>query len=159
MELNKACAYYIAFLRSIYLVHQSNHWMAKGDNFYGNHLLLERIYKTAQEDVDAAAEKFVAFFGAGFLNMSAQGKIIETLMKKYQSNSMSSSLEIEQDFLKFAEEFYKKIKDQKNFSLGLDDLLCAVSNSRETAVYLLKQALSSKNKIAKRISEFKKIAQ
>ena len=36
----------LAALNAASFVHHTNHWQSKGKNFYGNHLLLGRIYES-----------------------------------------------------------------------------------------------------------------
>ena len=140
-RVEELCCYYIGFLRSVALVHQNHHWLAKGKNFYGNHLLFERIYNSAQKDADLMAEKFVGVFNAECLDLNLQSKIIAKTLDKYSSmDPLKSSLKIETEFLEFCQHFYDVLEDQDALTLGLDDAIMAVSSSREEAVYLLKQA-------------------
>lgn len=140
-RVEELCCYYISFLRSIALVHQNNHWLTKGKNFYGNHLMFEKLYSSAQEDVDTMAEKFVGIFNAECLDLGLQAKIMSKMLVKYSDGDpVKSSLQIELDFLEFCETFYYKLKEEDQLTLGLDDAIMAVSSSREDAVYHLKQA-------------------
>lgn len=140
-RIEELCCYYISFLRSIALIHQNHHWVTKGKNFYGNHLLFEKIYSSAQEDVDLMAEKFVGNFNDDCLDLNMQGKIIAKMLDKYGSGSpIESSLEIETEFLEFSQHFYDTLKKNDALTLGMDDAIMAVSSSREEAVYHLKQA-------------------
>lgn len=143
-SVEELCQYYVAFLRSVSLLHQNNHWQTRGENSYGNHLLFERIYKSSQEDVDLMAEKFIGVFGNDCLNLAAQSQIIAHLLEKYSSDKdlVVSSLNAEKDFIEFAEGFYKTLKAEDKLSLGTDDAIMAVNSNRESAVYLLKQAAS-----------------
>lgn len=140
-RVEELCCYYIAFLRSIALIHQNHHWVTKGKNFYGNHLLFERIYSSAQEDADLMAEKFVGVFNDDCLDLNMQGKLIQKMLDEYgNGDPVDSSLKVENAFLKFAQHFYDSLKENDALTLGLDDAIMAVSSSREEAVYLLKQA-------------------
>jgi hypothetical protein len=140
-RVEELCCYYISFLRSIALVHQNHHWLTKGKNFYGNHLLFERIYNSAQKDADLMAEKFVGVFNAECLDLNLQSKIIAKMLGKYGSmDLLKGSLKIETEFLEFCQHFYDVLDKDGNLTLGLDDAIMSVSSSREEAVYLLKQA-------------------
>lgn len=135
---------YVAFLRALYLIHQNNHWQSKGPNFYSNHLLLQRIYESAAESTDAAAEKAIGLYGNDVVNLSAHTKLAHEIAAKYDSKSddlIKSSLDAEQDFLKFSQKFYDYLKSENEMTLGLDDLIMNVASQREEAVYLLKQAM------------------
>lgn len=140
-RVEELCCYYIALVRSIYLVHQNHHWITKGNDFYGNHLLFERIYKTAADDADLAAEKFIGLFGDEVLDLHMQAQMIGKIMESFSSGDpVASSLKIEKKFLDFTEKFYRIVKEEGKMSLGLDDMIMAIASNREAAVYLLKQA-------------------
>lgn len=131
---------YIAMLRTIALVHHFNHWTAKGSNFYGDHLLFQRIYESALEDLDGAGEKFMGVL-ENCLDYDLQTTLIAKLLNKYKPNNdiVDQSLSIEKDFLKLNKEARACFEKAGKLSLGLDDMLAAISSSREEAVYLLQQ--------------------
>jgi DNA-binding ferritin-like protein len=165
-DIKELSCFYISLLRTIAIVHQSHHWLAMGDNFYGNHLLFDRIYKTAAEDSDLAAEKFIGLFGNSALNLHMQAKIMGKLLEEYTGEDLIQvSMDIENRFLKFSENIYKEIKNDGKLSLGLDDMLMSIASNREGAVYLLQQVLKSpgvdltndKNKMAARVHRLKEI--
>ena len=160
-RVEELCGYYTAFLRCIYLQHQNSHWITNGNDFYGNHLLFERIYKSAAENADLAAEKFIGLFGLDTLDLHAQAQMIGKILAKYSSGMpLDSSLEIEKKFLAFSEKFYEVVEKDGKMSLGLDDMIMHIASDREGAVYLLKQAAGKKDvdipqsesKVAARIS-------
>lgn len=138
---------YVSYLRALYLIHQNNHWQCKGPNFYSNHLLLQRIYESASEQTDMAAEKAIGLFGNEIMNLSAHTKLAYEIAAKYDSKNyqsknphIESSLEAEEDFIKFSQRFYDYLKNNQEMTLGLDDLIMSIANSREEAIYLLKQS-------------------
>jgi DNA-binding ferritin-like protein len=144
-KCQKMASIYLAMLRSIYNIHQNNHWLTKGNDFYGNHLLFKRMYESAQENADLAAEKFIGILGRGSLTHSSQSELISKITKKYgekYSDLLEMSLEIELEFLKFSDEAYNCFEQEGNLTLGLDDMLCAIANKREESIYLLRSALS-----------------
>jgi DNA-binding ferritin-like protein len=143
-RVEELCGYYTALLRSIYLQHQGAHWKTSGNDFYGNHLLFERIYKTAADNADAAAERFIGLFGTDTMNLHSQAQMIGKVLEKHSAGEpLNSSLEIEKRFLDFSQKFYDVVKKEGKMSLGLDDLLMSIASDREAAVYLLKQALGN----------------
>ena len=48
--------------------YHSSHWASMGDDQYANHLLFERLYNAADEDIDPMGEKIRGIFGAGAVN-------------------------------------------------------------------------------------------
>lgn len=141
----KIAALYIATLKSMVLIHQQNHWISKGDYFYGDHLLFERIYDSALENLDTAAEKFIGLFGSECLDYEFQVELLGKVMLKYKNlkdSPAESSLNIEKDFIKLSKEAYNCFEQDGKLTLGLDDMIMAIASEREEAVYLLQQKLS-----------------
>ena len=140
----KIAALYVASLKGMSLIHQQNHWLSKGDAFYSSHLLFERIYNSALENLDLAAEKFVGLFGDQVLNYDLQIDLLHKVLSKYKNlegSPAQMSLAIEKEFITFAQEAYKSFEDDEKLTLGLDDSLCLISSKREEAIYLLQQTL------------------
>lgn len=137
-------ALYIASLRAMALIHQHNHWTTKGVSFYGDHLLFERLYNSALEDLDLAAEKFMGLFGPECLTYSLQAGLLNKVLMKYESvegSPVEMSLTVEKDFIKFSKDAYDCFEKEGKLSLGLDDMIMAIASQREESVYLLQQNL------------------
>jgi len=133
-------AEYVGMLQGLAMVHQTAHWTSKGDNYYGDHLLFDRIYQSVSANIDLAAEKLIGIFGAKFMDPKKHAEYTKTFVDKYDNKDLTErSLEAEIDFLSFSEDLYEKIKENGDLTLGLDDLIMAVASEHETNVYLLKQ--------------------
>lgn len=141
MELTDICCFYVSFLRSLYTIHQNHHWLAKGKNSYGDHLLFERIYQSAQENADLAAEKIVGLFGDECILLEDQNKCMHGIIGKFDQNDdlAGVSLAAEKKFLDFSKSFYDALKKADKLTLGLDDCIMQIASKREEAVYLLQQ--------------------
>ena len=50
-------------LRGAHWSHWTSHWQVKGDNSYGDHQLISRIYEALIEEIDTLAEKIVGMYG------------------------------------------------------------------------------------------------
>lgn len=147
-KCSKVGALYVATLKAMTLIHQHSHWTTKGSNFYGEHLLFMRIYESAQEDLDLAAEKFMGVFGNQCLEYDMQTDLLHKVLLKYsnlEGSPAQMSLEVEQDFIKFSKEAYNCFEDEGKLTLGLDDMIMAIASKREEAVYLLQQNLDGKH--------------
>ncbi len=139
----KASALYVAGLQAISIIHTQNHWITRGPNFYGSHLLFERIYNSALKDMDLAAEKFIGLFGLKCLDYELQVNLLNKALLKYNIPDLTptaKSLKAEKEFIKFSSEYYKLVDQAGLMTLGLDDMILAIASSREEAVYLLQQA-------------------
>jgi len=140
----KIAGLYIATLKAIYIIHQQNHWLSKGADFYGNHLLFQRLYESAQKDVDLAAEKFIGLFGDDCLDLGFQNDLLFKVINRFKglsSDLASSSLKVEKEFLKLSEGAYKAFQDEGSMTQGLDDMILSIASNREESVYLLQQVL------------------
>jgi len=133
---------YVAFLRSLYQLLQNAHWKSKGPEFYGKHLLFERLYTATAETADSAAEKCIGVFG----ELDSCTEIIAELCEKFDAKHfdddfIQSTLKAEQMFLAFSQTIYDQLKEMKAITLGLDDLILSIASQHEVHVYLLKQSL------------------
>jgi DNA-binding ferritin-like protein len=144
-QLSQCAALYVATLKAISLIHQQSHWLCKGDNFYGSHLLFERLYKSALEDLDLAAEKFIGVLGSEVLDYNLQAKLLGKILLTYSNFDAKkpalTCLAIEQDFLKMSEKMFEDFEEDGEMTLGISDMIPAISSNREEAVYLLQQSL------------------
>lgn len=131
----------LAALNAASFVHHTNHWQSKGKNFYGNHLLLGRIYESIEDEYDTLGEKLVAYFDEEAVN---QVKIINRtkfwVEQWNKGDVIEKSIKVEEDLQKLYQKVYDYLKSKKDLSLGLDDYLMASANAHETNLYLLKQA-------------------
>jgi DNA-binding ferritin-like protein len=146
-KCNKIAALYVATLKCMALIHQHNHWTTKGSNFYGDHLLFKRLYESASEDLDLAAEKFIGVLGEEIMNYDFQTELVNKILSKYsnlEGSPKEMSMEVEKDFITFSASAYECLKKEGKMTLGLDDMIMAIASKREESVYLLKQALNGK---------------
>lgn len=140
----KIAALYIATLKALALIHQHSHWLTRGDTFYGDHLLFERLYNSTLENLDLAAEKFIGLMGDACLDYEMQADLLHQVLTKYRNlegSPVEMSLSIEKGFLKLSKDAYEALEAEDKMTLGLDDMIMAIASKREEAVYLLQQTL------------------
>jgi DNA-binding ferritin-like protein len=138
----KIAGLYVATLKALALIHQHNHWTTKGDAFYGDHLLFERLYNATLETLDLAAEKFIGLFGDQAISYDLQADLLHKVLLKYKNlegSPVQLSLAAEKDFIKFSQVAYNGFEDEDKLTLGLDDMLMSIASKHEEAVYLLQQ--------------------
>ena len=132
---------YVAYLRALYQIHQNNHWKTKGDNFYGNHLLFQRLYEETQGMADGAAEKAMGVFGELDVRPETIAQITEKFnADNYKGDTVQSSLNAEKGFQALSRQFYDTLEEAGALSLGWDDAIMANANTSESHIYLLQQA-------------------
>lgn len=141
----------LGMLRHLYLLHQTNHWTASGDPFYGDHLLFQKLYELNLEQIDQVAEKAVGLGSANLVNLHEQLHFVNVLNECYGHKSynlphpgmlVESSLAAELTFLHAMRHVCKSLKDSGLMTHGLDNLLAGIEDSHEGSVYLLKQRSS-----------------
>lgn len=132
---------YLALTRLLAIVFQHSHWKCKGTNFYGNHLLLQRIYGDAAVLVDGVAEKLIGVWGNDALQHSNQLSIMASAFEAFSGDDpMENALGVTELFLEFSDDMYNRLKEMNELTLGVDDMIMANASKVEEFAYLLKQA-------------------
>lgn len=144
MKSAELLSLYVTFLRALYHIHQNAHWKTSGENFYGNHLVFQRLYEATQENADMAAEKTIGLYN-GLLDMPEKFSTICSQFNadNFDNNYALASLKAEQAFLQFSQLVYDQLKSSGAITLGLDDMIMAIASKSEVHVYLLKQIKST----------------
>jgi len=139
---------HLKFLASI---HQNHHWTAKGDPYYGDHLLFERVYSSIPEEIDAIAEKAIGLGTPSNVDLALQTSQLNRLVQGYgvmqtipQPTELAKrSLAAEQHFLRVVAHLVDSMKEMGTLTRGLDNLLAGIEDKHEGHVYLLKQRCRS----------------
>jgi DNA-binding ferritin-like protein len=138
----------LAGLRSSYISHQTSHWQVKGPMFYGDHTMMERIYKSVVDEIDTLAEKIVAKFGPEAVDCCEQIDMIADNVHwsddKCNGDPVLRALVVEESLQKMFEKSYNDLKGMRELSLGMDDFIMSASNNHESNVYLLRQRLQNR---------------
>jgi DNA-binding ferritin-like protein len=136
----------LACLRAQYWMYQQSHWQVMGPEYYGNHLLFERLYESVVKQVDTLAEKMVAMYGADAVDAMDLGAKFEAWLRRWDAKDClhMRGLMAEQDFQSAAQRVYEALGERGDLTLGMDDFLMATANEHETNEYLLRQVLRSK---------------
>lgn len=147
-KCSKVAALYVATLKAMTLIHQHSHWTTGGRIFYGDHLLFMRIYESAQENLDQAAEKFIGLQFEGVMDYDYQNELLSKVLSKYSKldgSPLEMSLAIEKEFVAFSKGAYECFEAEGKMTLGLDDMIMAIANKREESIYLLQQTLKGQS--------------
>ena len=76
----------LAVLRALQFMHLTAHWISKGNAYYGDHLLFERLYGGMGEEIDGLAEKLVAMHGAEAVCPKCQSKLMANIVASQAEN-------------------------------------------------------------------------
>jgi DNA-binding ferritin-like protein len=143
----------LVHLRYLNMTHQTHHWIAKADAFYGDHQLFDRLYNSTVEEIDQVAEKAVGMGGDHNVNLSLQAKQVNQLVSNYgetQSvplpvgNSLARlSLLAEVNFVAVLAALLERLRDSGQATHGIENLLQGIADNHETNIYLLKRRCTS----------------
>lgn len=134
----------LAILRAIQISVHEGHWTVKGPNYYGDHLMLQRIYKSVDDEIDGLGERIVAYAGPSFVESPAVLQKTLMLVQEWgkKRDPIASALVAEESLQVAIKAAYDALKASGNLSLGLDDFLMAMADAHDTNRYLLKQRLA-----------------
>jgi DNA-binding ferritin-like protein len=141
----------LSYLQFLNKVHHTHHWIAKGDPFYGDHLLFSRLYECIEDEIDMVAEKVV---GLGSIHNVDIGLVTAQCNKLVQNYGPTStvaqtselirrSYQVEMTFLKVAAHLVECLKECGLLTRGLDNMIAGIEDKHESHVYLLKQRCMS----------------
>ncbi len=136
----------LALLRAQAANYQDAHWEVGGPQFYGDHLLFERLYTSVQGEIDTLAEKMVGTFGPTSVEVSGLAQETALWISRWsggEENLHRRAWKTEQDFEKFLPMVHQTFQAEGSLSLGWDDLLASMANAHEGHRYLLSQRLRS----------------
>jgi DNA-binding ferritin-like protein len=138
----------LAFLRAESLIFQAHHWQTRGQTYYGDHLLFERLYNEVSGDIDPIAERMV---GAGHYILAhpvLHARHVSAIVQSFYEGAGSDpgpneyavlSLRAVMNTLVVLKIIYNDLEKSGRLSNGTDNLLQGVSDKHEGFVYLLKQ--------------------
>lgn len=137
----------LAFLRYLNVLHQTNHWTASGDPYYGDHQLFQRLYSSTNEEIDSIAEKAVGLGSPQLVNVEDQIKSMLMIQESCRrhfviprpDDLVDMSFVAEATFLCAMKMVCDSLKADGLMTHGLDNLLAGIEDTHEGSLYLLKQ--------------------
>lgn len=130
----------LAILRAAFMTYRTGHWKAEGDDAYGNHLLLQRIYESTEKQIDALGERLVGHYGPGSVDLEKQRGLVDGWMFQFadESDPMVASLFAAEAIQQQIRRAFDALDPRP---LGLDDLLMTFASEKDEHIYLLRQAV------------------
>jgi hypothetical protein len=142
---------FIDLLRALSLLHHTHHWQTQGSQFYGDHLLYQRLYELADGQIDGVGEKAVGL-GSPELVLSRHSlenmrRYIEALedadiMDAPALKMAKRSLLAEKSFITAGEKLMDQLKSKGLLTRGVEQLLGTILDQHEGLLYLLKQRVA-----------------
>lgn len=138
--LNELWSTLLANLQALYAAHQSAHWRSKGDNFYGDHLMYQRMYEAIQGEIDSVAERLIATTNDETIidpakMLAASTAALKTIV--VAGDIASSMLIAEKTFLKHLCSIIEAMDQVGALSVGTENLLQGIADKHEEHIYLL----------------------
>lgn len=143
----------LSFIQAEATIHQSHHWQTRGEPFYGDHLLFERVYNEVFSQIDKLAERMV---GSGhhilahpILLAKHCSLVVQSFYRDAGANPPSDtyptlSLRATLRTLVALKVVYAALEQKGVLSHGIDNLLQGMADEHESHVYLLKQRVQAK---------------
>ena len=133
-----------ADLRAAHHLYWTLHWQSRGPNFYGDHLLFERLYEAKVEQIDGLAEIIAGHYGSDKLDpvkawMAAAEKV-------KAAPGMGSPVSIAEYVVKCCEDVNEAILEGGDcpYPAGLSNFISDLSTKNIGDIYLLKQRFVAK---------------
>lgn len=141
----------LVHLKFLSAVHQNHHWITKGEPFYGDHLLFQRLYECVTGEIDAVAEKAIGLGSTANVDLVLQTSQCFKLIQGYgMTTTIPQPTELakrsylaEMNFIKVASHLVGHMKECSTLTRGLDNLIAGIEDKHEGNVYLLKQRIMS----------------
>jgi DNA-binding ferritin-like protein len=130
----------ICTMRAAYLTYRNAHWMVRGADYYGQHLLFERLYNETKDNIDALAEQIVGTYGSDGIREDAQvigERVVEFAAAGEPAGKALLAAKAVQQKLAQA---YNTMRSTGTLTPGWDDVLTSIAGINDKHVYLLQQA-------------------
>jgi len=131
----------LATLRALYHYYQTAHWQSKGSQYYGDHLLFQRLYDATAIDIDLVGEKALGICQDDSVvdlkqNMAFVLKIVNNL-DYAPDTQFESALKLERAFVKLCND---QAKEDTN-SEGVKNMFAGLADKHEGHIYLMQQRI------------------
>ena len=126
-----------ACLRAAHHLYWTLHWQSKGAQFYGDHLLFERLYSARIEEIDGLAEIIAGHFGASQLDPVRAWALAG--IKIGAAQKLATPIGIAEMVLKSAEAANALTSSEVPYPGGLQNFIQGISTDHLGDLYLLKQ--------------------
>lgn len=134
------------FTNALYYMYYNMHWKSAGTNYYGDHLLFQRLYEDEVEEIDQLAEKTLGvFLDQGLLNPAQDLANAAKVLSEFFPQDMDpkdfafAAIAAEKKFLELIDEVLEDLEEEDQKTNGIDNLLQGIADKHEEHLYLLQQ--------------------
>lgn len=131
----------LSYLRALYGMYQHMHWKSDGENYYGDHLLYQRLYDDINHEIDVVAEKSIGLTGqlpSPKEDFDLSASLIAHFLHDDENDSdcfPDMSIVAENGLL----DIIKDMMNSDETTDGLENLLQSIADKHEEHLYLLGQ--------------------
>lgn len=135
------------FCSALSYVYSNMHWKTSGSNYYGDHLLYQRLYDDVSGEIDGIAEKFIGVISSeDFLPVKNAQKICDFVKEYVKDDSKSDefpkmAISMELDFMDMVDDLLFELDQEDRLTGGIEDTFQPILNKHEEHMYLLKQRI------------------
>ena len=139
---------FLAVTEGLQVIHHSHHWQTKGENFYGDHLLFQRLYEAVQAEIDLVGEKLIGVSqDVSLTNYFKRVKAMEMYLKAVTHSDQPYvvvSHDAELAYVRMGGELMDKLEQAGLLTRGLEQMLGNILDKHEEHIYLLEQRVKAK---------------
>ena len=136
-------AAFLAVTEGLQVIHHSHHWQTKGENFYGDHLLYQRLYETVLAEIDLVGEKLIGVSqDVSLTNYFKRIKAMEMFLKAVTHSDQPYvvvSHDAELTYVRMGGELMDQLEQAGLLTRGLEQMLGNILDKHEEHIYLLEQ--------------------
>ena len=141
---------FLAVTEGLQIIHHSHHWQTKGENFYGDHLLYQRLYEAIVGEIDLIGEKLIGVSqDVSLTNYFKRVKAMEVFLKAVTHSDQPYvvvSHDAEIAYVRLGGELMDKLEQAGLLTRGLEQMLGNILDKHEEHIYLLEQRVKGLNK-------------
>lgn len=125
-------------INALYQFYKAAHWLAKGELFYQDHLLFEKLYEGLDDEMDALVELMSAYNLLGEFNSRIFAEETAKLTPESKDNeaNMHIAAKLETDIVATIE----KLNESK-IPVGLFNHIAGIAQNHTRSMYLLERAI------------------
>jgi DNA-binding ferritin-like protein len=138
---------FLAVTEALQMLAHSHHWQTKGENFYGDHLLYQRLYQDVQAEIDLVGEKLIGVSqDVGLTNYFKRVKAMEMFLKAVTHSDQPYIVvthDAELAYVRMGGELMDQLEQVGLLTRGLEQMLGNILDKHEEHIYLLEQRVKA----------------
>jgi DNA-binding ferritin-like protein len=121
------------------------HWRSKGVDYYGDHLLFQRLYEARTAEIDRMGEVIMAIGGPKWvdptISYAAQMDVVRRAESMKGASDPAKAASVVADTLQKIELANEKINEAP-FPLAVNNVIAGIADTHLESLYLLKQRMA-----------------